>query len=173
MAEHSLPPLIILNVCTFLFCSKSTLSCSLESPWWLFLWHQHQIEMVHYIKGAFTVWADSHLCLLIVCISSFTLKKKLPLTSLSQAMVEGGNQLGEDSLIGWVCDEYGQRISAIQFLPWDPWWSCMLMHPKQNKNTLTVIYPRSVFSCLLLWWLPFMRFSMTARCVRTLPADYR
>uniref|UniRef100_A0A672F5K1 Rho GTPase activating protein 17a n=1 Tax=Salarias fasciatus TaxID=181472 RepID=A0A672F5K1_SALFA len=28
--------------------------------------------------------------------------KKLPLTALSQAMVEGGNQLGEDSLIGYV-----------------------------------------------------------------------
>lgn len=167
MAEHSSPPQIIFNVCTFLSCSKSTLSCSVEHPWWLFLWHQHQIEIVLCMKGAFTVWADSHLCLLIVCISSFTPKKKLPLTSLSQAMVEGGNQLGEDSLIGWVWDEYGQRTSAIRFLPWDPCWSCMLVHPKENKNTLTIIHTRSVFSCLLLLWLPFMRFSMN--CVRTLP----
>ncbi|PWA16158.1 hypothetical protein CCH79_00019438 [Gambusia affinis] len=29
-------------------------------------------------------------------------QKKLPLTALSQAMVEGGTQLGEDSLMGWV-----------------------------------------------------------------------
>lgn len=53
----------------------------------------------------FCLWEDSNLCFLIVCISPcFTAQKKLPLTSLSQAMVEGGNQLGEDSLIGWVCD---------------------------------------------------------------------
>ncbi|XP_037320544.2 rho GTPase-activating protein 17a isoform X2 [Pungitius pungitius] len=41
--------------------------------------------------------------------------KKLPLTGLSQAMVEGGNQLGEDSLIGKmmeVCGEAESRLAA-------------------------------------------------------------
>uniref|UniRef100_A0A8C6M6C5 Rho GTPase-activating protein 17 n=1 Tax=Nothobranchius furzeri TaxID=105023 RepID=A0A8C6M6C5_NOTFU len=41
--------------------------------------------------------------------------KKLPLTSLSQAMVEGGNQLGEDSLIGKmmeVCGEAENRLAS-------------------------------------------------------------
>uniref|UniRef100_A0A672I1W7 Rho GTPase-activating protein 17 n=1 Tax=Salarias fasciatus TaxID=181472 RepID=A0A672I1W7_SALFA len=41
--------------------------------------------------------------------------KKLPLTALSQAMVEGGNQLGEDSLIGKmmeVCGEAENRLAA-------------------------------------------------------------
>lgn len=107
MFHHSLPPQIPFIVCIFLLCSESVhpLSCSVESPWWPFLWHQHQIQMIFYIKGVFAVWAYSNLCLLIVCMSSsFTPQKKLPLTSLSQAMVEGGNQLGEDSLIGWVCD---------------------------------------------------------------------
>lgn len=66
---------------------------------------QHQIQGILYIRGAFCLWAYSNICLLIVCISPcFTAQKKLPLTSLSQAMVESGNQLGEDSLIGWVCD---------------------------------------------------------------------
>lgn len=95
------------HYCIFLLCSESAhpLSCSVESPWWSFLWHQHQIQSILCIRGAFCLWADSNLCLLIVCFSpSFTAQKKLPLTSLSQAMVEGGNQLGEDSLIGWVCD---------------------------------------------------------------------
>lgn len=43
------------------------------------------------------------LIILCVCLSStqtYPPQKKLPQTSLSQAMVEGGNQLGEDSLIG-------------------------------------------------------------------------
>uniref|UniRef100_A0A672I3C6 Rho GTPase-activating protein 17 n=1 Tax=Salarias fasciatus TaxID=181472 RepID=A0A672I3C6_SALFA len=42
-------------------------------------------------------------------------QKKLPLTALSQAMVEGGNQLGEDSLIGKmmeVCGEAENRLAA-------------------------------------------------------------
>ncbi|KAL6095305.1 arhgap17 [Pungitius sinensis] len=42
-------------------------------------------------------------------------QKKLPLTGLSQAMVEGGNQLGEDSLIGKmmeVCGEAESRLAA-------------------------------------------------------------
>ncbi|XP_076615904.1 rho GTPase-activating protein 17a isoform X4 [Chaetodon auriga] len=42
-------------------------------------------------------------------------QKKLPLTSLSQAMVEGGNQLGEDSLIGKmmeVCGEAENRLAS-------------------------------------------------------------
>ncbi|XP_035987987.1 rho GTPase-activating protein 17a isoform X2 [Fundulus heteroclitus] len=41
--------------------------------------------------------------------------KKLPLTALSQAMVEGGNQLGEDSLIGKmmeVCGEVENRLAT-------------------------------------------------------------
>uniref|UniRef100_A0A671VYT6 Rho GTPase-activating protein 17 n=1 Tax=Sparus aurata TaxID=8175 RepID=A0A671VYT6_SPAAU len=41
--------------------------------------------------------------------------KKLPLTSLSQAMVEGGNQLGEDSLIGKmmeVCGDAENRLAS-------------------------------------------------------------
>ncbi|XP_068162394.1 rho GTPase-activating protein 17a isoform X4 [Antennarius striatus] len=41
--------------------------------------------------------------------------KKLPLTSLSQVMVEGGNQLGEDSLIGKmmeVCGEAENRLAS-------------------------------------------------------------
>uniref|UniRef100_A0A3Q1GC56 Rho GTPase-activating protein 17 n=1 Tax=Acanthochromis polyacanthus TaxID=80966 RepID=A0A3Q1GC56_9TELE len=41
--------------------------------------------------------------------------KKLPLTALSQAMVEGGNQLGEDSLIGKmmeVCGEAENRLAS-------------------------------------------------------------
>ncbi|KAM8837942.1 rho GTPase-activating protein 17a isoform 2-T2 [Spinachia spinachia] len=41
--------------------------------------------------------------------------KKLPLTGLSQAMVEGGNQLGEDSLIGKmmeVCGEAENRLAS-------------------------------------------------------------
>ena len=41
---------------------------------------------------------------LLLSISSYhtkhELQKKLPLTALSQAMVDGGGQLGEDSLIG-------------------------------------------------------------------------
>ncbi|XP_035987989.1 rho GTPase-activating protein 17a isoform X4 [Fundulus heteroclitus] len=42
-------------------------------------------------------------------------QKKLPLTALSQAMVEGGNQLGEDSLIGKmmeVCGEVENRLAT-------------------------------------------------------------
>ncbi|MEQ2302617.1 Rho GTPase-activating protein 17 [Ameca splendens] len=42
-------------------------------------------------------------------------QKKLPLTALSQAMVEGGNQLGEDSLIGKmmeVCGEAENRLAT-------------------------------------------------------------
>uniref|UniRef100_A0A8D3A7T8 Rho GTPase-activating protein 17 n=1 Tax=Scophthalmus maximus TaxID=52904 RepID=A0A8D3A7T8_SCOMX len=42
-------------------------------------------------------------------------QKKLPLTSLSQAMVEGGNQLGEESLIGKmmeVCGEAENRLAS-------------------------------------------------------------
>ncbi|XP_068162393.1 rho GTPase-activating protein 17a isoform X3 [Antennarius striatus] len=42
-------------------------------------------------------------------------QKKLPLTSLSQVMVEGGNQLGEDSLIGKmmeVCGEAENRLAS-------------------------------------------------------------
>ncbi|XP_073345237.1 rho GTPase-activating protein 17a isoform X4 [Pagrus major] len=42
-------------------------------------------------------------------------QKKLPLTSLSQAMVEGGNQLGEDSLIGKmmeVCGDAENRLAS-------------------------------------------------------------
>ncbi|XP_075314277.1 rho GTPase-activating protein 17a isoform X5 [Odontesthes bonariensis] len=41
--------------------------------------------------------------------------KKLPLTALSQAMVEGGNQLGDDSLIGKmmeVCGEAENRLAT-------------------------------------------------------------
>ncbi|KAM4715827.1 rho GTPase-activating protein 17a isoform 2-T3 [Anableps anableps] len=41
--------------------------------------------------------------------------QKLPLTALSQAMVEGGNQLGEDSLIGKmmeVCGEVENRLAT-------------------------------------------------------------
>uniref|UniRef100_A0A667WMS0 Rho GTPase-activating protein 17 n=1 Tax=Myripristis murdjan TaxID=586833 RepID=A0A667WMS0_9TELE len=41
--------------------------------------------------------------------------KKLPLTALSQAMVDGGNQLGEDSLIGKmmeVCGEAENRLAS-------------------------------------------------------------
>ncbi|XP_028989060.1 rho GTPase-activating protein 17a isoform X2 [Betta splendens] len=41
--------------------------------------------------------------------------KKLPLTALSQAMVEGGNQLGEDSLIGKmmeVCGDAENRLAS-------------------------------------------------------------
>ncbi|XP_030610562.1 rho GTPase-activating protein 17a isoform X7 [Archocentrus centrarchus] len=41
--------------------------------------------------------------------------KKLPLTALSQAMIEGGNQLGEDSLIGKmmeVCGEAENRLAS-------------------------------------------------------------
>uniref|UniRef100_A0A7N6ALT2 Rho GTPase-activating protein 17 n=1 Tax=Anabas testudineus TaxID=64144 RepID=A0A7N6ALT2_ANATE len=41
--------------------------------------------------------------------------KKLPLTTLSQAMVEGGNQLGEDSLMGKmmeVCGEAENRLAS-------------------------------------------------------------
>ncbi|XP_028285801.1 rho GTPase-activating protein 17a isoform X2 [Parambassis ranga] len=41
--------------------------------------------------------------------------KKLPLTALSQAMVEGGSQLGEDSLIGKmmeVCGEAENRLAS-------------------------------------------------------------
>ncbi|KAM4525953.1 rho GTPase-activating protein 17a isoform 4-T5 [Fundulus diaphanus] len=42
-------------------------------------------------------------------------QKKLPLTALSQAMVEGGNQLGEDSLIGKMmeaCGEVENRLAT-------------------------------------------------------------
>ncbi|XP_008301382.1 rho GTPase-activating protein 17a isoform X3 [Stegastes partitus] len=42
-------------------------------------------------------------------------QKKLPLTALSQAMVEGGNQLGEESLIGKmmeVCGEAENRLAS-------------------------------------------------------------
>ncbi|KAM9424574.1 rho GTPase-activating protein 17a isoform 6-T6 [Pholidichthys leucotaenia] len=42
-------------------------------------------------------------------------QKKLPLTALSQAMVEGGNQLGDDSLIGKmmeVCGEAENRLAS-------------------------------------------------------------
>ncbi|KAM4524457.1 rho GTPase-activating protein 17a isoform 4-T4 [Odontesthes bonariensis] len=42
-------------------------------------------------------------------------QKKLPLTALSQAMVEGGNQLGDDSLIGKmmeVCGEAENRLAT-------------------------------------------------------------
>ncbi|XP_032359202.1 rho GTPase-activating protein 17a isoform X5 [Etheostoma spectabile] len=42
-------------------------------------------------------------------------QKRLPLTALSQAMVEGGNQLGEDSLIGKmmeVCGEAENRLAS-------------------------------------------------------------
>ncbi|KAM3859740.1 rho GTPase-activating protein 17a [Diretmus argenteus] len=42
-------------------------------------------------------------------------QKKLPLTALSQAMVDGGNQLGEDSLIGKMmelCGEAENRLAS-------------------------------------------------------------
>ncbi|XP_068439022.1 rho GTPase-activating protein 17a isoform X2 [Clinocottus analis] len=39
--------------------------------------------------------------------------KKLPLTALSQAMVEGGNQLGEDSLIGKMMEECGEAENRL------------------------------------------------------------
>ncbi|XP_068505515.1 rho GTPase-activating protein 17a isoform X8 [Syngnathus scovelli] len=39
--------------------------------------------------------------------------KKLPLTALSQAMVEGGNQLGEDSLIGKMMEVCGDAESRL------------------------------------------------------------
>uniref|UniRef100_A0A8C7XND8 Rho GTPase-activating protein 17 n=1 Tax=Oryzias sinensis TaxID=183150 RepID=A0A8C7XND8_9TELE len=42
-------------------------------------------------------------------------QKKLPLTALSQAMMEGGNQLGEDSLIGKmmeVCGDAENRLAS-------------------------------------------------------------
>ncbi|XP_049614185.1 rho GTPase-activating protein 17a isoform X2 [Syngnathus scovelli] len=40
-------------------------------------------------------------------------QKKLPLTALSQAMVEGGNQLGEDSLIGKMMEVCGDAESRL------------------------------------------------------------
>ncbi|XP_068439024.1 rho GTPase-activating protein 17a isoform X4 [Clinocottus analis] len=40
-------------------------------------------------------------------------QKKLPLTALSQAMVEGGNQLGEDSLIGKMMEECGEAENRL------------------------------------------------------------
>uniref|UniRef100_A0A672F779 Rho GTPase activating protein 17a n=1 Tax=Salarias fasciatus TaxID=181472 RepID=A0A672F779_SALFA len=39
--------------------------------------------------------------------------KKLPLTALSQAMVEGGNQLGEDSLIGKMMEVCGEAENRL------------------------------------------------------------
>ncbi|XP_034716311.1 rho GTPase-activating protein 17a isoform X6 [Etheostoma cragini] len=39
--------------------------------------------------------------------------KKLPLTALSQAMVEGGNQLGEDSLIGKMMEVCGEAENHL------------------------------------------------------------
>lgn len=96
-----------------LFLFLDWMYCSMESPWSIFHWLQHQILKLLYRNGHFLciciVWSSLcyvNLSLIIVCICpSFinTPQKKLPLTSLSQAMVEGGNQLGEDSLIGWVC----------------------------------------------------------------------
>uniref|UniRef100_A0A8C5GYE8 Rho GTPase-activating protein 17 n=1 Tax=Gouania willdenowi TaxID=441366 RepID=A0A8C5GYE8_GOUWI len=50
-----------------------------------------------------------------MCADAEKRHKKLPLTALSQAMVEGGNQLGEDSLIGKmmeVCGEAENRLAA-------------------------------------------------------------
>ncbi|XP_065109013.1 rho GTPase-activating protein 17b isoform X2 [Paramisgurnus dabryanus] len=41
--------------------------------------------------------------------------KKLPLTALSQSMLEGGVQLGEDSLIGKMMDLCGQAESRLAF----------------------------------------------------------
>ncbi|XP_055050701.2 rho GTPase-activating protein 17b isoform X1 [Misgurnus anguillicaudatus] len=41
--------------------------------------------------------------------------KKLPLTALSQSMLEGGVQLGEDSLIGKMMDLCGQAESKLAF----------------------------------------------------------
>ncbi|KAM9837841.1 rho GTPase-activating protein 17a [Aulostomus maculatus] len=40
-------------------------------------------------------------------------QKKLPLTALSQAMVEGGNQLGEDSLIGKMMELCGDAENRL------------------------------------------------------------
>ncbi|XP_057681786.1 rho GTPase-activating protein 17a isoform X7 [Corythoichthys intestinalis] len=40
-------------------------------------------------------------------------QKKLPLTALSQAMVEGGNQLGEESLIGKMMEVCGDAESRL------------------------------------------------------------
>ncbi|XP_034716310.1 rho GTPase-activating protein 17a isoform X5 [Etheostoma cragini] len=40
-------------------------------------------------------------------------QKKLPLTALSQAMVEGGNQLGEDSLIGKMMEVCGEAENHL------------------------------------------------------------
>lgn len=40
----------------------------------------------------------------------FLPQKKLPLTALSQAMQDGGSQLGEESLIGWVWSSDSRHI---------------------------------------------------------------
>uniref|UniRef100_A0A3Q3D3F9 Rho GTPase activating protein 17a n=1 Tax=Hippocampus comes TaxID=109280 RepID=A0A3Q3D3F9_HIPCM len=56
------------------------------------------------------------LIILCVCLSStqtYPPQKKLPLTALSQAMVEGGNQLGEDSLIGKMMEVCGDAESRL------------------------------------------------------------
>uniref|UniRef100_A0A667X2D9 Rho GTPase-activating protein 17 n=1 Tax=Myripristis murdjan TaxID=586833 RepID=A0A667X2D9_9TELE len=51
---------------------------------------------------------------MVTCLQGH-IGKKLPLTALSQAMVDGGNQLGEDSLIGKmmeVCGEAENRLAS-------------------------------------------------------------
>ncbi|KAG7252796.1 hypothetical protein CRUP_006988, partial [Coryphaenoides rupestris] len=55
--------------------------------------------------------------------------KKLPLTALSQAMVDGGSQLGEDSLIGKMMEVCGDAESHL---------ACELMHHEMQveKNVL-------------------------------------
>lgn len=40
------------------------------------------------------------------------LQKKLPMTALSQTMQDGGWQLGEESLIGWVTIKFQHRLSV-------------------------------------------------------------
>lgn len=108
------------NVCISLLCSESSLplpDCEFTAQWkvpdefsiafniknWSCC-----IEFVYFLCTCID-W--NRLCLsislIIVCIcpsSTHAPQKKLPLTALSQAMVEGGSQLGEESLIGWVCD---------------------------------------------------------------------
>lgn len=71
------------------------LTCLMETSWWIFHWLHHKMLK---LLCVFFVYKKSN----FVFLSLPSSQKKLPLTSLSQAMVEGGNQLGEDSLIGWV-----------------------------------------------------------------------
>lgn len=107
----------MINICIFLLCSALFLfpertaqwkalnefSIALYSKNWSYCVEMATLLCMHVAQSVLRLnWS---LIVVSLCLSLInTPQKKLPLTSLSLAMMENGNQLGEESLIGWVYD---------------------------------------------------------------------